>query len=57
MKKVNNKTQKSEKKMVSDIVIPCHDRAEYDFYVTPAVGWHIGIYEMPQCTARGTPIM
>ena len=21
-----------------------------------AVGWHVGIYEMPQCTARGTPI-
>ena len=22
----------------------------------PAVGWHIGMYEMPQCTARGTPV-
>ena len=21
----------------------------------PAVGWHVGMYKMPQCTARGTP--
>ena len=22
----------------------------------PAVGWTVGMYEMPQCTARGTPV-
>jgi hypothetical protein len=23
----------------------------------PTVGWYVGMYKMPQCTARGTPIM
>jgi hypothetical protein len=23
----------------------------------PAVGWKVGMYEMPQCTARGTPLL
>ena len=22
----------------------------------PAVGWRVGMYKMPQCTARGTPL-
>ena len=61
MKEDSNKPQKGGKKRVFDIVVSGQDRAEHDFYATPleaipAVKWLVGIYEMPQCTARGTPM-